>query len=56
MQDALVPVGAKAITNVAVFRNSNFTNNTSPSGGSAVNLVSSSLVNQVVTTTNFTDW
>ena len=56
MQDALVPEGTKAITNVAAFTNSNFTRNTSPTGGSAVQLVSSSLVNQVLATTDFTNW
>lgn len=56
MQDALVPEGAKSITNIAVFKSVKFTNNTSTNGGSAVHLISSSFINQIVATTNFTDW
>ena len=56
LQDALVPEGAMSITNVAAFTNIKFTNNTSTNGGSAVHLISSSFINQIVATTNFTDW
>ena len=55
-QDALVPEGAKSVTNVALFTGITFTNNTSANGGSAVHLISSSFINQIVATTNFTDW
>jgi predicted outer membrane repeat protein len=56
LQDALLPEGAKSTTNVAVFTSVKFTNNTSANGGSAVHLISSSFINQIVATTNFTDW
>ena len=51
-----MPEEALIITNTAKFTNCSFTNNSSPTGGSAISLVSNLAVNQVLATANFSDW
>ena len=56
MQDNLVPEDSALVVNAASFSNCSFTNNSSPTGGSAISLVSNLRVDQIVATSNFTDW
>ena len=51
-----MPEDVLQVVNSASFDNCTFTNNSSPTGGSAISLVSNLGVNQVVTTTNFINW
>ena len=44
------------VVNSASFSNCSFTNNSSPTGGSAISLVSNLRVDQIVATSNFSDW
>lgn len=55
-QDNLMSDESFVITNVASFTNCSFVNNSSPTGGSAVGLISNARVDQALATTNFTDW
>lgn len=56
MKDNLVPREAEIINNTAIFSQCNFTNNSSPTGGSAVSLVSNTRIDQILATTKFIDW
>lgn len=56
MQDNLVPEEAELLNNTASFTRCTFTENSSPTGGSAISLVSNSRIDQTLATTNFTDW
>ena len=56
MQDNLVPEEAELINNTATFVRCTFTENSSPTGGSTVSLVSNSRIDQTLATTNFMDW
>ena len=55
-KDNLVPEETVIVTNTVSCTNCTFNNNSSPTGGSAVNLVSSLAVDQVVVTANFSNW
>ena len=56
LQDNLVPEDAELVNNTASFTRCTFTENSSPTGGSAVSLVSNSRIDQTLATTNFIDW
>lgn len=56
VKDNLVPDRAELINNTAIFTHCNFTNNSSPTGGSAVSLVSNARIDQILATTKFIDW
>lgn len=56
LQDNLVPEDAELVNNTASFTRCTFTENSSPTGGSAISLVSNSRIDQTLATTNFIDW
>ena len=51
-----MPEEAVLVVNTASFSNCTFINNSSPTGGSAISLVSNLRVDQVVATSDFSDW
>ena len=51
-----MPEETLIVTNTVSFTNCTFNNNSSPTGGSAVSLVSSLAVDQVLVTANFSNW
>ena len=51
-----MPEETLIVTNTASFTNCTFSDNSSPTGGSAVSLVSNLAVDQVVVAANFSNW
>ena len=56
LQDNLVSNTTRLIQNTATFSDCLFDSNSSPTGGSAVGLVSHARVDKAVAAANFTDW